>query len=390
MTEQRLRDSERFHRTLMEDLTDFVARFDTNLCHTYVNPAILKSFGQPARFFLGRTICELPLPGNPEQNRQLLDATRETVETGMPNVREAVWPTPEGEGTFEVRYIPELDDEGKVVGVLGIARNITGRKRNPTMPVVPTPGLDGTGNGALAIGQGITVSKVEEPYFEESNAQLRELAARRETACEEERKRIAREIHDELGQYLTAIRLEGSLLRLQFGKDNPLLLGRIQRLMVLVDDLTGAVRNLATALRPAALDVGIGPALEWLAEEFTEHTGVPCLVKVEGGSITLDDAGATALFRVAQESLTNIARHAGASEVSVVLTRVDGHYLLQIRDDGQGFDPAAIRPGALGLLGMKERILLLGDQLKINSIPSRGTVIEVRVPIHEPGDPLPL
>jgi signal transduction histidine kinase len=212
-------------------------------------------------------------------------------------------------------------------------------------------------------------------------AEVRELAAHRESAREDERKHIARELHDELGQSLTALRMQAALLRVRFGADVPGLNEQVRGMTELVDRTIGVVRNVASTLRPSVLDLGIGPALEWLVDEFRTHSGVDCGLTLALEEGRLSEQQATAVFRIAQESLTNVARHAGASEAAVTLSCAERHCELQVEDDGCGFDMTRVRPQAFGLLGIRERVLNLHGQLTISSRPGGRTRIAVVLPL---------
>lgn len=236
---------------------------------------------------------------------------------------------------------------------------------------------------ALALTRDITERKEADRRLEESRMQLRALAANRDDAREEERKHIARELHDELGQFLTALRMNVSLLRVRFGESNPALLEHVKNMTELVDRTIQVVRNVAASLRPAALDMGVQAALEWLVEEFVTHTGIPCELQVTEARIDLDDHRATAVFRVLQESLTNVARHADASQVKIVLQCNGQQYQIDVCDNGKGFDPDHTRKKSLGLVGMRERVLILGGEFSIASKPGQGTTLEVRIPVHD-------
>jgi signal transduction histidine kinase/streptogramin lyase len=213
-------------------------------------------------------------------------------------------------------------------------------------------------------------------------AQLeRERAYELELSREEERKRLTREIHDELGQYLSALRMGVSVVGMEFGEKNPSLQGKIQRLVSLVDGTIKVVRNIVSELRPGALDMGIVSALEWLVEEFSENTGIPCTLRVCEETITLDEKRATTIFRIVQESLTNIGRHAEASQVTILLERKDQHYRLVVCDNGKGFDPAVRKKKSFGLVGIRERASMLDGDADIISVPDIGTTIKVSIPV---------
>ena len=185
-----------------------------------------------------------------------------------------------------------------------------------------------------------------------------------------------------MGQLLTAIKLETSLIRLQADQD-PRLLARTGAIDGLLAKAIHVVRHVASDLRPAALDLGLVPAIEWLIEDFVERYFIESRFDVLNEDINLDDTRATAVFRVVQESLTNVARHADASEVAVVLRQKDGQLSLSICDNGGGFDSALIRaqPG-FGLMGMRERMLALGGTLHIDSRPGAGTTVVIQLPME--------
>ncbi len=233
----------------------------------------------------------------------------------------------------------------------------------------------------------ITENKRIELELDASRAQLRQLAAHLETVREEEKAHIAREVHDELGQVLTVLKLETSMCELGFADLDPALAQRLESMKRLIAQLFQRVRDVATALRPPILDAGIASAVEWQARRFEERSGVACLVEVPECPPALGNAKAIGLFRILQESLTNVMRHARAQTVSVQL-QLEGDLLcLRVSDDGCGFADAARSAGSsFGLVGMRERIQMLGGQLCIDSQPGEGTTITARVPL----DPLPL
>jgi PAS domain S-box-containing protein len=228
----------------------------------------------------------------------------------------------------------------------------------------------------------ITESKVSEEKLVQSKNMLRELSAHLEGVREEERKRIAREIHDELGQTLTALRMDVSLARLGFGESSPQLMARLQSMTQLVDRTIKTARHVTSSLRPGALDLGIVAALEWLVEEFIEYAGIPCELVLGDGDIELNEFTATAVFRIIQESLTNIARHARASQVEIIVTRSADQLCFEVRDNGKGFDPGAVASRkSFGLVGMRERVAMMEGDFELDSEPGQGTRIRVCVPV---------
>lgn len=211
--------------------------------------------------------------------------------------------------------------------------------------------------------------------------QLRELSAHLETVREEEKARIAREVHDELGQMLTVLKLETSMCELAYADLDPGLRDRLNSMKRLIAQLFQLVRDVATALRPPILDAGLASAIEWQARRFEARTQIPCLVQVPDNLPSLPDATAIGLFRILQESLTNVMRHAEAHTVELSLTLSDGVLCMRIADDGKGFDLRAERPASFGLVGMRERVLIMGGQLHLDTLPGEGTTLRIHIPL---------
>lgn len=248
---------------------------------------------------------------------------------------------------------------------------------------------DGTALSAVGITQDITERKqaqtamlVLHQDLNESRQRLRDLAAQNEARREDERKHIAREVHDELGQVLTALRIDISLLGMRFGVLDPAVHGKVLDMKGLVDRAILGVRNVAKNLRPTALDLGLVPAIEWLGNEFTRQTTVACVLHAPEKDVDLDEMRAVVVFRIVQESLTNITRYAQASQVDITLGQHGNELWVEVRDNGRGFDQgAASNKKSFGLLGMRERALAMGGQVDITSAPGQGTVIAVTIPI---------
>lgn len=230
----------------------------------------------------------------------------------------------------------------------------------------------------------ITENKQVELELAGSRARLRELAAHLESVREEEKARIAREVHDELGQVLTVLKLETAMCELTFADQVEGLDTRLQSMKRLIAQLFQIVRDVATALRPPILDAGIASAIEWQVQRFEARTQIPCLAEVPEAVPDISDAKAIGLFRILQEALTNVMRHAEACSVQVYL-RIEGNNLcLSVIDDGKGFVPEQRQPGqSFGLVGMQERVFMLGGHLQIDSLPGEGTTLLVQVPLNE-------
>ncbi|MFJ2365735.1 PAS domain S-box protein [Pseudomonas sp. NPDC087697] len=227
----------------------------------------------------------------------------------------------------------------------------------------------------------ISESKRIELELASSREQLRELSAHLESVREEEKARIAREVHDELGQMLTVLKLETSMCELAYAELDPGLSDRLNSMKRLIAQLFQLVRDVATALRPPILDAGIASAIEWQARRFEARTQIPCLVQVPDNLPTLSDAKAIGLFRILQEALTNVMRHAQAHTVELTLVLEGDELCLTVSDDGIGFVAPTGRPTSFGVVGMRERVLIMGGQLSLDSEPGEGTTLSVRVPL---------
>jgi signal transduction histidine kinase len=216
----------------------------------------------------------------------------------------------------------------------------------------------------------------------EINEQLRSLSAHLQNIREEERIHIAREMHDELGQLLTGFKMDVSWLRKRFaGNNDPALMEKLEGMVTITDEAVRFVRRIAAELRPSILDdLGLIPALEWHNREFEKRFNI----QVEFQShvdFKIPSGIATGIFRMYQESLTNVARHSGAKKVSAILDTTDENIHLSITDDGKGFDIDRAEQKTLGLLGMKERAIMIGGKLEIKSEPGRGTTILITIPL---------
>jgi len=225
--------------------------------------------------------------------------------------------------------------------------------------------------------QEVRERKRTERALRDSREKLRELSAHEESIREEERKQIAMTIHDELGQLLTALKMDVSLLKLLLtqgaGWTN-----KLGEMGELIERTIRIVRNVASHLRPAALNFGLVSALEWLVQDFSLHSAVVCRFRLEGCEPELTDDRATAVFRIVQEALTNVSRHANASHVDIVLSGREKSFDITITDNGIGFDVIrAAKGGSYGLQGMRERARMIGAQLHITSEHEAGASIRL-------------
>jgi signal transduction histidine kinase len=222
-----------------------------------------------------------------------------------------------------------------------------------------------------------------EAALEQAAAQLRQLNAYVQAAREEERARISREIHDELGGSLTGLKMDVVRIRKLLEAPDAAAAGtRLEELSGLIDATVQTVRRIATELRPALLDdFGLEAAIEWQLQEFEKRSGIGCDYAADVGPLEWDSAASTAVFRAFQEALTNVARHSHASHVEVTLTRDDGQVVLQVRDNGRGIRTGELAGRqSLGLAGMRERAALLGGEVEIIGSRGHGTTVIIRVP----------
>ncbi len=248
------------------------------------------------------------------------------------------------EHTYLTVKFPIYGDDRELLGVCGIATDISAEKR--------------------------------------AQAQLRRLSAAIMDSQEKERAAIARELHDELGQVLTALRMDAVWLSKRLHNKEPDSALRARQMCSLIDRTIEEVKGMAVRLRPGVLDhLGLVDALEWYTAEFERRAQIPCLFEHKGIS-RLDGTIATAVYRIAQEALTNVARHAGATKVEVKLAWQKERLVLSVSDDGKGFNPDRLDDNqGLGLAGMRERASLVSGKLEVDSAPGRGTCIVLKVPI---------
>jgi signal transduction histidine kinase len=225
-----------------------------------------------------------------------------------------------------------------------------------------------------------------------SREQLRALSARLQSAAEKERAHIAREIHDELGQELTGLKydvfaLRGMLEDANDGQRRRATQEKLNSTLKSIDGIIHSVRRIATELRPPVLDtLGLSAAIEWQTADFEHRTGIRCRFTSDPEEISLDPEKTTAVFRVFQESLTNVARHSGATDVDISLERLDGRLVMRLRDNGKGIGEGQISgANSLGILGMRERILALDGELRIEGAVGGGTTVTVGIPLHDDG-----
>ena len=285
------------------------------------------------------------------------------------------------------------DDKAKLDALLRSAarKSCRGEIRLQARKVVPLPvhfslsplRLDGT-RAICLIASDLSETKRAEQELRASSEQLRNLAARLLSVREEEQARISREVHDELGQALTAVKMDLAWLAGRLPRTNSEVLERIRSTRQLAARTIQSVRRISTELRPGVLDAGLAAAVEWQAQEFEARFGIRCKVRLLTKEVFAPDVS-TALFRILQEALTNVARHAKATRVEIVKQKQRDRLVLLIRDNGRGFDSAnPALSKSLGLLGMRERAAILGGAVSVSSTPGKGTTVTAWIPLRPP------
>ncbi|MDX1375501.1 MAG: PAS domain-containing sensor histidine kinase [Burkholderiales bacterium] len=261
------------------------------------------------------------------------------------------------------------------------------RADDSEFPIEASISQTGVGEGHFytVILRDITRRKNFEDALRRQQEELRELSARVIEAREEEKTLIARELHDELGQLLTALKMDVAWLRERLPADAHETAQKIEQMNAVLDRTVGSVRRISADLRPLMLDdLGLADAAGWLVGEFARHAGVECTLEIAPGTDfgALERSTANAVYRALQESLTNVARHARAKHAWVMLRVEDGSVQLEVEDDGRGIDPEDVaKPRSLGLKGMRERALYLGGSCEVSRAPRGGTRLRLRVPL---------
>lgn len=224
-----------------------------------------------------------------------------------------------------------------------------------------------------------------------SEEQMRALAARLQNVREEEHTRIARELHDELGQAMTGLKMDLAWAGKQLVKPDPHVrtaMGeKITEMTELIDGTIQSVRRISSELRPGLLDdLGLAAAIEWQAHDFQSRSGIVCEVTLPSDDVNLNRETSTAVFRVFQEIVTNVARHAKATKVKASMRREGDHAILEVSDNGRGITESEISDRrSLGLLGMRERAVLFGGKIEFTGAPGRGTTVVVTIPLQQAG-----
>jgi signal transduction histidine kinase len=244
--------------------------------------------------------------------------------------------------------------------------------------------LSSSRHRAMSLAREMTQElRASEARLQETNERLRRLAAHAENIKESERKRIAREIHDDLGQNLLALRIETDLLAARTARHHPHIHARARWTRDQIDLTIKSVRQIINDLRPNVLDLGLNAAVDWQIAEFRQRTGVACELIQDNDEIPVGDRSATALFRILQESLTNITRHAFATQVRVELRCKIDHVAMSVTDNGVGIkDAGRHKADSFGLVGVEERVKILGGSFEVSNVPGGGTRVRVSIPVE--------
>jgi PAS domain S-box-containing protein len=360
----------------------------------------------------GRRIADLELRRSEGRLRGILDSAMDSIITVDKNQRvvlfndaaEAMfgWRRDEAMGTALDNFIPErfrhvhaahVERFGETRTAArrmgGSLRIVTGLRRNgDEFPIdASISQIEDSGKRFYTvILRDITARLASEEALRRSRDELQALGAAAHMTREQEKSRFARELHDELGQLLTMLQMDVAWCKAALPYGNDAFDTRLDRMEQLLKSTIAATRRIAADLRPLMLDdLGLVPSLEWLVENFSQRTGIACTLSVGEDELALPKAHASAIFRIVQESLTNIAKHAEASHAEIALERDEDELVVRVADDGVGFSPQAPRkPGSLGLFGLRERASLMGGEASIISAPGEGTSIIVRLPVEAP------
>ena len=396
-TEDALRESEQRFRLLIQGIQEYaIFQLDPQGRVVSWNAGAERLKGYRAEEIIGKHFSvfyprEDLIRGTPEQNLE------EAAQRGQ-SVREGWRLRKDGSLFWGNVVITALRDlKGNLLGFAKLTRDVTERREREETLTKAKELLELRVEQRAAVltrvNEELRVEIAEreraEKQFKASLDQLRALAARLQSVREEERTSIAREIHDELGQACTAIKMDLALIGRKTTKRQTHLRAKVDSASRLVDDMIVTLRRIASELRPRTLDdLGLTAALESQAQEFEARTGIHCRVALPEEPLTLDDERSTAIFRIFQESLTNVARHAHATRVEARLERKADQLIFQVRDNGRGFDPAEAKARkSLGLVGMQERALMLNGELQVEGVPGAGTTMILRIPL--PPSPLP-
>jgi PAS domain S-box-containing protein len=338
----RMLTNDDLQKAILNNIPDQAWLADGESRYILVNDAFVAACGLTEIDILGKTPVEV-WPAH--WGEAYMKTDEQVVASGLRTRYEERRQSPDGQVRwFDIVKTPLRNAQGQVVGTVGISRDVTDRKR--------------------------------------MEQELLELSAYLQSVREEERTHISRELHDELGQSLTALQLGLGVMEAQLPVGSPAWVDHMNSLKDLTDETISAVKRIASDLRPPLLDdLGLDSAMEWLLGSFSKRTGVAHDLLLPEPPLQYNADVSTAFFRIVQEALTNVSRHGQATRVTVELMEQAAGVTLKITDDGKGMDATAqSTKKSLGLIGMRERCVLLGGRFDIASLPGEGTRIEVHIP----------
>ncbi|ADE11825.1 PAS domain-containing sensor histidine kinase [Sideroxydans lithotrophicus] len=336
---------------LAEQSPDTIARYDLKGHCIYANRAFNKLAAASSQ-------TQPFLPVHDYYGMNHLQRILGVLDSGMDDEMECTWLTATGETvTSHIRLIPEHGATGEVIGV-------------------------------LSIGRDISTLKETERHLRDSRALLRDLTARREIEEGLVRKEMARKMHEEYGQLLSALRMKLAMLSMRYGKDSAILKVQIDDALVLLDGTISHMRDIVSSMYPSVLNTGISSALEWLADDCLAGTGMHYEVHVDEGITGISEGFTGIVFKIVQIALSNVLLHAEANAVAITFEERNKGYRLEVRDDGKGFDLDRSRRNSLGMVAMEELSNMLSGEIVFLSEPGKGTVVEVCFPLVDATQPV--
>ncbi len=353
--ESAIHESEDRYRQLVENISEGIVMQNQKGVITYANKRFLDMIGYTEEEVLGKPITRF-LGGGLLKRREVQEAAQEQ-EDETRKATEVSWKRKDGDRIFTILSPQNIyNDKDQLRGRVSVLTDITDRRE-------------------------------AEKELHRSRELLRMLSRHLQTVREKESKRIAREIHDELGQQLTALKMDLSWIASKVeptDEDAKKFLKKINAMSSLVDNTIQSVQKISAELRPGLLDdLGLVPALEWLAQEFENQTDVQCKLQLHCEMVDLDPDCSTAIFRISQEALTNVYRHAKATKVTISLQEDMSDLVLKIQDNGIGIDADEVFGStSLGLMGMRERVRSFGGTVNIAGKPKKGTTLTVSLPVE--------
>jgi PAS domain S-box-containing protein len=348
-TEKALRESEQKYRDLYDNAPDMYHSVDKDGVIIECNETEARILGYPKAEIIGRPITDF-----------LTEHSRAIHQKAFPGII-------------------------KRTAIQGLERDFV-RKDGTTFTASMNVFIEADRAGTLiktkTIGRDISARKQVEEELRRSREDLRNLSAHLESAREQERSRIAREVHDELGVTLSKLKLDIAWLEKRLPA-NRFLSAKTRAMFDLVDDTIRSVQKISSELRPGVLDhLGLPAAIKWQAGEFRDRAGIQCVLSIQPEDIELDQSLSIAVFRIFQETLSNVVRHAKATKVEVGLLVADNRLALDVKDNGIGITEAQLaNPASFGLMGVRERVGFLGGWVAITGIPGEGTTVSVKIPL---------